>query len=63
MKTQIMLDLETLGTKPDSVIVSIGAVKFSPTEIYDSFYEHVLLCRVLLIANLQLSAPAIGSGC
>lgn len=26
----VMLDLETLSTRPDSVIVTIGAVKFSP---------------------------------
>lgn len=49
MPTQIMLDLETLGTKPGSVITSIGAVKFSPRgyedypreEITDTFYERV----------------------
>ena len=29
MKPQIMLDLETLGTRPGSVITSIGAVKFA----------------------------------
>lgn len=26
----VMLDLETLSTRPDSVVVTIGAVKFSP---------------------------------
>jgi hypothetical protein len=26
----IMLDLETLGTKPDTVILTLGAVKFNP---------------------------------
>ena len=41
MKTQIMLDLETLGNKPGSVIVAIGAVKFGNGEILDSFYERV----------------------
>ena len=41
MKTQIMIDLETLGNKPGSVIVAIGAVKFSGGEITSSFYERV----------------------
>lgn len=29
-KPHVMIDLETLGTKPGSVILSIGAVKFDP---------------------------------
>lgn len=39
--TNIMLDLETLGTKPNSLILSIGAVKFGGGEILDTFYERV----------------------
>lgn len=36
----IMMDLETLGTSPNSIILSIGAVKFDPDErkITDEFY-------------------------
>jgi hypothetical protein len=41
MKTQVMLDLETLGNKPGSVIVAIGAVKFGAGQIIDTFYERV----------------------
>lgn len=37
----IMIDLETLGTKPGSIIVSIGAVKFNETDIGDTFYEAI----------------------
>lgn len=36
--THIMVDLETLGTGNDALILSIGAVKFTPTEIVDSFH-------------------------
>ena len=36
-----MLDLETLGNKPGSVIVAIGAVKFGNGGIIDSFYVRV----------------------
>lgn len=36
-----MLDLETLGTGPTSSILSIGAVKFSPSGIGDRFYSCV----------------------
>lgn len=38
-KNNIMLDLETLSTDNDSVIISIGAVKFNEKEILDRFYE------------------------
>lgn len=36
-----MLDLETLGTSPGSLILAIGAVKFSQGEITDTFYQRV----------------------
>lgn len=39
---RVMLDLETLGTTPGSVILSIGAVRFGGGEIIGrSFYERV----------------------
>lgn len=41
MKTQVMLDLETLGQKPGSVIVAIGAAKFGDGKILDTFYARV----------------------
>lgn len=41
MKTQVMLDLETLGQTPGSVIVAIGAVKFGGGEILGDFYLRV----------------------
>lgn len=41
MKTRIMLDLETLGTQPGSVIVALGAVKFGGGRIEDRFYARV----------------------
>lgn len=38
-----MLDLESLGTKPGSVIASIGAVHFDPNtkELMDTFYTKI----------------------
>lgn len=38
-----MVDLETLATSPDAVILTIGAVLFDPysTRIYDKFYVRV----------------------
>jgi len=36
-----MLDLETLGTRPGSVITSIGAVKFGEGQIQDEFYTRI----------------------
>lgn len=40
MATHVMIDLETLGTSPGSVIWSIGAVKFDPlaTDLIDTFH-------------------------
>ena len=38
---KIMIDLETLGTKPNSVILSIGAVAFDENGFYDEFYVNV----------------------
>lgn len=41
MKTNIMLDLETWGTKPGSVITSIGAVVFNDEAVTDHFYARI----------------------
>lgn len=39
MNTKIMVDIETLGVRPGSVILSIGAVKFDRHGVHDSFYQ------------------------
>ena len=39
----VMIDLETLGTKPGSVILSIGAVKFGKEGLGDEFYAAIEL--------------------
>ena len=39
--TNIMLDLETLGTKSDSVILSIGAAAFNEDSIINEFYTTI----------------------
>jgi len=36
-----MLDLETLGVRPGSVLLAIGAVKFNDKGISDRFYERI----------------------
>ena len=35
MSTCVMLDSETLGTGPDAVILTIGAVKFDPYNLQE----------------------------
>ena len=35
MATHAMIDIETLGTEPDSVVLSVGAVKFDPFTLTD----------------------------
>lgn len=48
MKTHIMLDLETLGTRPGCVIASIGAVKFSKADgIIERFYTRIDIVRAV----------------
>lgn len=37
----IMIDLETMGTRPDAPIIAIGAVKFTAAGVCDDFYEVV----------------------
>lgn len=41
--TRVMLDLETLGPRPGSAILAIGAVKFADGEIVAEFYEPISL--------------------
>jgi len=41
MTTRIMVDLETLGQVPGSVIVAIGAVQFGEGQIHREFYTRV----------------------
>lgn len=47
----IMLDLETMGTKPDAAIVAIGAVSFDNEKIIDKFY-----CEVSLKSSVEMGA-------
>ena len=37
MATHAMIDIETLGTKPDAVILSVGAIKFDPFSSNEPF--------------------------
>ena len=39
----IMLDLETMSTKPNAAIIAIGAVAFNKNGIVDKFYSQVKL--------------------
>lgn len=37
----IMIDLETMGTRPDAPIIAIGAVAFDKDGVHDTFYLNV----------------------
>lgn len=37
----VMVDLETMGTRPNAPIVAIGAVTFDVNAVYDEFYVNV----------------------
>ncbi len=55
----VMIDLETLGTKPNSVILSIGVVQFSLRgDLLDKFHKGVLIDSCL-DAGLQVDGNTI----
>lgn len=58
MKTNIMLDLETWGTKPGSVITSIGAVVFNDEAVTDHFYARICP-KSAMGAGLSVDADTI----
>ena len=37
----VMIDLETMGTRPSAPIIAIGAVKFDVNATYDEFYMNI----------------------
>ena len=49
----IMLDIETLATSPDSVILTFGAVKFNPFEAYQEL-DNGLYFRISVDEQLAL---------
>lgn len=42
-KRHIMIDLETMGVRPSSAVVSIGCVEFMQTDVISVFYTPVSL--------------------
>ena len=51
MTTAVMLDLETLGTRPDCVIMTLGAIALKPAEFFDILLL-LFMARYLLWCNL-----------
>jgi hypothetical protein len=47
--TDVMIDIETLGTTPGAAILSIGAVVFGPEGLGDTFYAPVLLTSCIAV--------------
>lgn len=47
MSTHLMIDIETLATTPDAVVLTIGGVKFDPFDesrgTWDPFYERLVI--------------------
>lgn len=54
----IMLDLETMSTRPNAAIVTIGAAAFDDEGIHDRFYQRVLL-RSSQEAGLHFDADTV----
>jgi len=43
----VMIDLETMGTRPNAPIIAIGAVMFDGTKAHDEFYVNVDLASAV----------------
>ena len=54
----VMLDLETLGTSSDSVVLAVGAVEFSEAGIGRTFYE-VIDPQTCVDAGLRIDASTV----
>ena len=46
MATHGMIDLETLGVNPDSVIITVGAIKFNPFDNAEPYNPLYLRCDI-----------------
>ena len=46
MATHGMIDLETLGVNPDSVIITVGAIKFNPFDNVEPHNPLYLRCDI-----------------
>ena len=51
--TDVMLDLETLATSPNSVILTFGAVKFNPFDLEQEM-DNGIYCRIDVDEQIQL---------
>lgn len=56
--THIMLDLETLGTQPGSIVTAIGAVHFGGGQIHRTFYT-TMDARDAARCGLQIDADTV----
>lgn len=57
-QTHVMLDIETFGTSPGSVIKAIGAVKFDGQKVYAKFHKHIDT-ESSMKAGLTLDGPTV----
>ena len=57
MTTHATIDLETLSTKPDAVVLTIGAIKFDPftnDPPYSDFYYRFNVDKILIKQLLKV---------
>lgn len=55
MREHLMIDLETMGLRPNAAIVAIGAVFFDQSNLYEEFYRAIRLdsCTALGLTTDQ----------
>ena len=58
MSSHLMIDLETLGQRPGSVIASIGAVLFGDGQVHSKFYRRIDL-KSCTQAGLTVDADTV----
>jgi hypothetical protein len=57
--SELMLDIETLGTDPGSVVFAIGAVKFDGDGVCDELFTSIRLASAQS-AGLEIDADTVG---
>lgn len=55
----VMIDLETMGTRPNAPIIAIGAVAFDATGIRGEFYANVNLTSAVVQGNAVISPDTV----
>lgn len=55
----VMLDLETMGTRPNAPIIAIGAVMFDGNGVVDQFYRNIDLASAVELSHAVIDPKTV----